>query len=100
MTGGWVGSDRRQHLPPGWATIRKRVLARDGHRCTATLRNGHRCHDRATDVDHINPGDDHSDSNLRALCAWHHRRKSSSEGGQARQRYTNRRPQEHHPGLT
>jgi len=49
-------------------------------------------------VDHIKPGNDHSNANLRAMCYWHHRRKSSTEGNQARTRLTQRRRAERHPG--
>lgn len=41
------------------------------------------CGEYATDVDHINAGDDHSEKNLRSLCGPHHRAKSSSEGAAA-----------------
>lgn len=54
-------------------------------------------------MDHINPGDDHSDGNLAAVhdaVAPHcHRKKSSAEGNAARHRYSTRRPAERHPGL-
>jgi 5-methylcytosine-specific restriction endonuclease McrA len=83
----WESSNRRQELPKNWATLRAKVLKRDGHQCTERDPNtGLRCTEHATDVDHISPGNDHSMTNLRALCQWHHRRKSGIEGGQARQR--------------
>jgi hypothetical protein len=55
-------------------------------------------------VDHIRPGDDHSLSNLRSLCSYHHRIKSSQEGAAAKaakQRAMNKRfrRDEQHPGL-
>jgi 5-methylcytosine-specific restriction enzyme A len=58
----------------------------------------------ATDVDHIRPGDDHSESNLRSLCGFHHQKKSSHEGGAAmaakrRDIEKKFRRQEAHPGL-
>ncbi|MFE0722020.1 HNH endonuclease [Streptomyces rochei] len=56
-------------------------MKRDGYACTV---NG--CANPATEVDHIRPGDDHSMGNLRAICSDCHKRKSSTEGGQARQR--------------
>jgi hypothetical protein len=37
----------------------------------------------ATDVDHIEPGDNHDASNLQALCRFHHARKSAREGASA-----------------
>jgi len=99
----WRGSDRREHLPDNWAAIRRRILARDGLQCTWRY-NDARCGELATDVDHIVPGDDHRDSNLRALCDWHHQKKSGSEGGAARAAARRRinqrfRRSEPHPGL-
>lgn len=99
MSGGWQGSNRRAELPPNWDTdIRPRILARDGYRCTWRT-NYKRCRATATDVDHIKRGNDHSDANLRSLCDWHHKRKSSAEGNAARQRWSIKRPAEKHPGL-
>ncbi|WUO14006.1 HNH endonuclease [Streptomyces sp. NBC_00289] len=100
----WAGSDRRERLPADWPRIRLRVLRRDGHRCTHRDQYGVRCDEPATDVDHIVPGDDHRETNLRALCGFHHQAKSSREGGLAqaarRRRINNRfRRAEAHPGL-
>ncbi|QES29195.1 HNH endonuclease [Streptomyces venezuelae] len=100
----WSSSDRRFRLPPDWPQIRKRILRRDGHRCTARDNYGVRCAELATDVDHIIPGDDHREPNLQSLCGWHHRVKSSREGGAAkaavRRRHERRfRRTEDHPGL-
>lgn len=78
----WSSSQRRQQLPPEWPIIRVRVLKRDGHRCVELV-DGKRCTAPATDVDHIRPGNDHRDSNLRSLCSWHHNQKSSREGAAA-----------------
>jgi 5-methylcytosine-specific restriction enzyme A len=102
--GGWAGSDRRSRLPKDWPRIRNRVLKRDGKRCTHINDDGVRCPDPATDVDHIVPGDDHSESNLRSLCEWHHRIKSGREGGAARAAKLKRNASkfkrvERHPGL-
>jgi len=101
---GWKGSDRRDRLPDDWPRIRARVLKRDGHRCTHINDRGERCQDRATDVDHIRRGDDHREANLRSLCDWHHRQKSSGEGGAAtavkRRINANKfKRVERHPGL-
>jgi 5-methylcytosine-specific restriction endonuclease McrA len=79
----WEGSDRRSRLPSDWPVRRKRVLRRDGFRCTALSSQGERCAEPASDVDHVRPGDDHSEGNLRSLCAWHHLRKSGGEGARA-----------------
>lgn len=100
----WEGSDRRQRLPANWPTLRRRVLRRDGGRCTALDRAGARCAEPATDVDHIVAGDDHREANLTSLCGWHHQRKSSREGAAAlaakRRRIAKRfQRTEAHPGL-
>jgi 5-methylcytosine-specific restriction protein A len=100
----WQGSDRRSRLPADWPKIRLRVLRRDGGQCTALTEAGERCDSTATDVDHIRPGDDHSMGNLRSLCSWHHRQKSSREGAaaaHARRRAIEQRfrRDEAHPGL-
>lgn len=97
MPGAWEGG--RRVLPADWARIRRRVLERDGHRCT-WVTDGQRCSERATDVDHIGDRDDHDDDNLAGLCSWHHDRKSSAQGNAARVRRTERHPTEPHPGLT
>lgn len=94
----WEGSTRRRRLPPDWETIRRRILRRDGWRCTA-VDDGRRCSRPASDVDHVQHGDDHRPSNLASLCSYHHRKKSSAEGNAARERPTMRRPPEPHPGL-
>jgi len=50
---------------------------------------------RATDVDHIIPGDNHDEWNLTSLCSWHHLRKSSADGivgRKAGQGYVTERP--------
>lgn len=100
---------RKDRLPVDWPQIRARVLERDGHRCTATMKSGPnaggRCWDKATDVDHIMENDDDSDENLQSLCSWHHNRKTSKYGGQraAEQRKEKekllKRPPTKHPGL-
>lgn len=100
----WKGSNRRQRLPENWSEIRRKVLVRDGFRCTNTFASGKRCNRPATDCDHVRPGDDHSPSNLQAMCEECHRRKSSREGADAlnkkrqeiRAKY--RRPDKH-PGF-
>jgi hypothetical protein len=81
----WQGSERRSELPPDWTARRKRVLRRAGGQCEERdPQTNERCQEVATDCDHIKPGGDHSESNLRALCAWHHQQKSSREGAAAR----------------
>ncbi|MBP2479114.1 5-methylcytosine-specific restriction endonuclease McrA [Crossiella equi] len=55
----------------------------------------------SAEVDHIVPGDDHSDSNLRGLCRTCHLSKSGAEGGRASAaaRVSATRPTRPHPGL-
>lgn len=100
MTGQWRGSTRRARLPADWSSRRGRVLSRDGYQCTATDDYGTRCDEPATDVDHVDPGDNHAEANLASLCGWHHARKSAREGGTAAhvRHAPHRRPPEPHPG--
>lgn len=74
------------------------ILRRDRYACQI---RGPRCTDMATEVDHIRPGDDHSMSNLQAVCAACHSQKSAREGNaaQARLRALRLRPAERHPGM-
>ncbi|BDM70626.1 hypothetical protein HEK616_41130 [Streptomyces nigrescens] len=104
MIGGgmaWEGSTRRSRLPKNWAQICKRIKRRDGYRCTMIYEVGGRCTQAGTDVDHIVPGDDHGDDNLRLLCRWCHARKSGQEGASAaaRNRVSTQRPSSTHPAL-
>lgn len=96
MPGHWERSRRRDELPPDWKQRRRRVLERDGYRCTRIVEGG-RCPKRATDVDHIERGDDHRESNLASLCKKHHLEKSSAEGVAARPKRA--RDPEPHPGV-
>ncbi len=97
----WANSDRRARLPADWPRIRRRILRRDKHACTNRFSDGGTCGRPATEVDHIAAGDDHTDANLRALCAPCHRRKSSSEGGTASAAHlvSEKRPARPHPAL-
>lgn len=93
-------SARRARLPANWQSIRLRVLRKAHYICEHRDTNGVRdCAAPANQADHINPGDDHSEGNLRALCQSCHSAKSSREGVEARERrgYTARRPSQH-PG--
>jgi 5-methylcytosine-specific restriction enzyme A len=78
---GWSTTTSRAERGYGaeWAKIRRVVLEEEP---TCRL-----CGQQATDVDHVIPkarGGTDRRSNLRALCRRCHKRKSSSEGGQAR----------------
>ncbi|MEU1254767.1 HNH endonuclease [Streptomyces chartreusis] len=97
----WQGSTRRSRLPKNWPLLRRKVLRRDNHVCQNRFSEGQLCGREATEVDHIEPGDNHSMANLRALCTWCHARKSGSEGGRAaaRMRVRTERPKQTHPAL-
>jgi 5-methylcytosine-specific restriction protein A len=100
----WEGSTRKQRLPSDWdGPIRRRILRRDNYECQVRLPNGRLCLETAIAVDHIIPGDDHRDENLRAICDPCHATKSGSEGGTSTSRkraeIRNRfRRTEPHPG--
>ena len=93
----WDTSSRRSGLPSNWHLIRDRVLRNAGWLCEIGYSC---CAVEATEVDHINRGNNHQVSNLRAACKPCHARKSSAEGNSRRRqlkalRY---RPTERHPG--
>lgn len=99
------GQGRRSApLPRGWARIRTRILKRDGWVCQWPVVTGGLCGEPANQVDHkVNAAqgvDDHSDSNLWALCQWHHDRKTAGEASRAAHAMPPRaRPAEAHPGM-
>ena len=93
-------SPRALRLPDDWTLRRVRALRRDGYRCQARDSLGAMCGEPANQVDHIEPGDDHSLDNLQSLCRWHHARKSSAEGAAARgPRPTQKREPRPNPGI-
>ncbi|AJD82421.1 HNH endonuclease [Mycobacterium phage Sheen] len=94
----WNTSDRRARLPSDWEENYRQPVLRDAkYRCQIRLPG---CLGKATDVDHITPGDDHSRRNLQAACDRCHLKKSSREGNakQRRMRAARFRPPERHPG--
>lgn len=108
------GSWRTAPLPHDWPATRTRIKQRDGQHCTWIYTQpdgGHplmpgasthpdRCTWRAKDVDHIGDPADHSDANLRALCSWHHKRRTARQANAAKVSIpTQKRPPEKHPGL-
>ena len=95
----WSTSTRAQRLPKGWAALRRTILARDHHTCQAPI-HAPDCDGRATEVDHIIPGDDHRPENLQALSTPCHLAKTRAEDAARRQAYraASRRPTEPHPG--
>jgi 5-methylcytosine-specific restriction endonuclease McrA len=90
-------SRRRQELPPEWEEIRLAVLRDAEWMCELGWAG---CLVEATDVDHRKRGNDHSRSNLQALCSECHKKKTSREGVEARRklRARRKRPPERHPG--
>lgn len=97
----WATSNRKARLPSNWPALRAAVLERCGGRCEVLKKDGSRCRDKATEVDHVLAGDDHTLANLRGICQWHHARKSAREGVDARRALNAmlyRKP-ETHPGI-
>ena len=78
--------------------IRRQVLRDDNWVCQIQMAD--RCLGNASEVDHIDRGDDHSRGNLQAACWRCHAKKSSMEGLEARRRKRelSKRPPERHPG--
>lgn len=100
---GLSGSRRVSPLPPDWKRLRQVVLERDGFQCVFVVPEGYRCPNRATDVDHIEPGGADELWNLRSLCGLHHRRITSSQAGRRVHKRKSlahplRRQGEKHPG--
>jgi 5-methylcytosine-specific restriction protein A len=87
MPTGWVGSNLQATLPSDWGATTLRILNRDRHRCQHIREDtGRGCLKPAHEVDHISnhaSGGTDDDSNLQALCSWHHGKKSGREGGTA-----------------
>ncbi|MEU3318863.1 HNH endonuclease signature motif containing protein [Streptomyces sp. NPDC006785] len=85
--------------PRGWKTLRAQALERDGQQCT-WIDDGERCPEQGTDADHIGDPEDHSLSNLRTLCGYHHRKRTAMQARAARGPTPSRhRPAQAHPGL-
>lgn len=96
----WDTSNRKAELPYDWAARRIRVLRRDGYKCQALDSQGIMCGHAANQVDHKERGNNHDEDNLQSLCRWHHARKSSQEGAEARRpRAKQAREQEPHPAF-
>jgi 5-methylcytosine-specific restriction protein A len=79
----WATSTRTERLPKDWAKRRLRILKRDNWTCYICGRPG------ADQVDHIQRGDNHDDTNLAAIhkdpC---HRLKTDREGKEAQRAAT------------
>lgn len=94
----WNTSNRRARLPGNWPRIVRDILSRDKNTCKLKFPG---CLLRATEVDHIDRGDNHAYSNLQAVCKKCHATKSAREGRQAQlsRRALRKRPVESHPGV-
>ena len=95
----WTG-ERKLRLPPDWGRRRRLVIIRDKGMCQYQRSDGRKCGSKGTEVDHLEPGDNHDLSNLRLLCSWHHKRKTQREAQAARQAKVDalKTPEEPHPG--
>jgi 5-methylcytosine-specific restriction endonuclease McrA len=95
---GWETSNRNTRLPWNWKAVRVKVLTRDNKLCKLRYEG---CLIKATEVDHIVRGDNHSMENLRAVCSECHKKKTSVESRRERLklRELKKRPAENHPGL-
>jgi 5-methylcytosine-specific restriction protein A len=98
MAGGWAGSQRKTELPADWESrIRPAIIARDSGRCR-WIEGGKRCPAKGTDVDHVGDKHDHSLSNLRLLCGFHHKKRTAIQGNTAKKERRDRN-RELHPGF-
>ena len=119
MSGQWKDSSRGSELTSLFYRMRPLVLARDRHECQwvdplvvkdySTHVHVHVseeiqiasitiCGEYATDVDHINGHDDDM-GNLQSLCSYHHDKKSSKQGNDARWQHSSKRTSERHSGI-
>jgi len=95
-------ANRVKHVPD---RVRRDCLERDGHQCTAQLRDGGRCGEttklEAAHWGRWTPGETTTVDMVRTLCHWHHNLETQQEARQARKDTpppTVRRPPEKHPG--
>jgi 5-methylcytosine-specific restriction protein A len=77
----WANSDRRKRLPKDWAHRRRWVMERAGFICEWQVDGRLECDKLATEVDHVERGDNHALWNLQALCHDHHFQKTLAERG-------------------
>lgn len=97
-------SGRSAPLPPNWPALRRYVLERDRAECKwqgpdPFVPTERVCGVIASDVDHKGDPNNHDPDMLRALCAEHHRIRTSAQGNAARWAHRRERPREPHPGI-
>lgn len=98
MTGRWASSNRREELPPDWASrLVPRILNRDPD-CQLQLQG---CTGMSTEVDHIGDKHDHSNGNLRGVCSPCHSKRTQAQARAAHRAHYQqvRRQPEPHPGV-
>lgn len=95
---GWNRSSTFHRLPKGWSATVRRILERDGYSCQwVRTDTGRKCGLPAREVDHRVPrfeGGSHDDSNLWALCPYHHGRKTADEAARSARRNREKRQRE------
>ena len=101
VTGWYVRpSTRKATLPDDWEQLRAATFRRDRHRCQhVRYDTGKKCLKRATDCDHVGDRNDHRIENLQSLCSWHHKQKTSSQGGTAAAARRKQPQKQKHPGI-
>ena len=94
-------NNRPNHVPP---KVRAARLDRDGHQCTAALRDGTRCtattNLEAAHIGQWHEGEDTTVDMVRMLCHWHHNRETQQQAARARMKSAWSRPSAHHPRET
>lgn len=68
---------RRERLPKDWNSRRDQTFRKYGNMCYVCSKN------IATEIDHVQPGDNHALWNLRPICVQCHRSKTGREGAAA-----------------
>lgn len=88
---GNYGSWRSSPLPSNWLALRRFVLARDMNACMWGKLPGEsesgevgNCRNPGTEVDHMGGNANHDPAALRAICTYHHRKRTSAQANAAR----------------